>query len=138
MDNKNPSLSGIKILVVDDDEDTLALTELMLGLCCADVITSPTAADGLEQVRMQRLDIIISDISMPHMDGYQFIEAVRNLPADKGKHIPALAFTALNRPEDRARAFDAGFQSHLSKPVSFEVLVETIVGMTTLRNNLLN
>ena len=65
MDNENPSLSGIKVLVVDDNEDTLALTKLMLGLCGAEVIASPTAAEGLEQVRMQRLDIIISDISMP-------------------------------------------------------------------------
>jgi CheY-like chemotaxis protein len=132
MDNKNPSLSGIKVLVVDDNEDTLALTKLMLDLCGAEVTASSTAADGLEQVRMQRLDIIISDISMPYMDGYQFIRAVRNLPADKAKHTPALAFTASNAPEYRARSFDAGFQAHLSKPVSLEVLVETIVGMINL------
>ena len=136
MDNKNPSLSGIKVLVVDDNEDTLALTKLMLGLCGAEVIASPTAAEGLEQVRMQRLDIIISDISMPQMDGYQFIRAVRNLPVDKGKHIPALAFTAFNGPEYRSKGFDTGFQAHLSKPVSLEVLVETIAGMISLPDDL--
>jgi CheY-like chemotaxis protein len=136
MDNKNPSLSGIKVLVVDDNEDTLALTQLMLGLCGAEVIASPTAAEGLEQVQMQRLDIIVSDVSMPYMDGYQFIRAVRNLPADKGKDIPALAFTAFNRHEDRARAFDAGFQAHLSKPVSLQVLVEAIAGIINMPTNL--
>ncbi|HJT51386.1 MAG TPA: response regulator [Nitrosospira sp.] len=138
MDNKNPSLSGIKVLVVDDNEDTLALTELMLSLCGAEVTASPTAADGLEQVRMQRLDIIISDISMPYIDGYQFIRAVRDLPTDKGKHTPALAFTAFNAPEYRARSFDAGFQAHLSKPASLEVLVETITGMINLPGDLPN
>jgi CheY-like chemotaxis protein len=110
----------------------------MLGLCGAEVITSPTAAEGLEQVRMQRLDIIISDISMPQMDGYQFIRAVRNLPVDKGKHILALAFTAFNGPEYRSKGFDAGFQAHLSKPVSLEVLVETIAGIINMPSNLSN
>ena len=129
MDNKNPSLSGIKVLVVDDNEDTLALTKLMLSLCGAEVIASPTAPEGLEQVQMQRLDIIVSDVSMPYMDGYQFIRAVRNLPDDKGKDIPALAFTAFNR---------AGFQAHLSKPVSLQVLVEAIAGIINMRSNLSN
>jgi CheY-like chemotaxis protein len=136
MDNKNPSLSGIKVLVVDDNEDALALTKLMLGLCGAEVIASPTAAQGLEQLQMQRLDVIVSDISMPHMDGYQFIQAVRNLPADKGKHTPALAFTAFHGPEYRARAFDAGFQAHLSKPILLEVLVEAIAGIINRPSNL--
>ena len=104
----------------------------MLDLCGTEVTVSSTAADALEQVRMQRLDIIISDVSIPYMDGYQFIRAVRNLPGDKGKHTPALAFTALDAPEYRARSFDAGFQAHLSKPVSLEVLVETIAGMINL------
>ncbi|SEO52582.1 Response regulator receiver domain-containing protein [Nitrosospira multiformis] len=138
MDNKNPSLCGIKVLVVDDNEDTLALTKLMLGLCGAEVIASPTAAEGLEQVQMQRLDIIVSDVSMPYMDGYQFIRAVRNLPAHKGRDIPALAFTAFHGPEYSARAFDAGFQAHLSKPAPLEMLVETVAGMISLPRNFLN
>jgi CheY-like chemotaxis protein len=109
----------------------------MLGLCGADVIASPTAAQGLEQVRMQALDIIISDVSMPQMDGYQFIRAVRSLPAHKGKYIPAVALTALNRAEDRERTISAGFQAHLSKPVSLQVLVETVAGMINLPPNCL-
>src|SRR3954454_14197231 len=103
MDNR--SLSGLKVLVVDDEEDALTLTKLMLGLFGAEVITSLTGAGGLEQVQIQRPDVIVSDITMPHMDGYQFIQAVRNLPAHKGKHTPAIALTALARREDQARAF---------------------------------
>lgn len=129
MDKKNLSLSGLKVLVVDDEEDVRVLAKLMLALYGAEVITSPTATEGLEQVQMQRPDFIISDISMPLMDGYQFIQAVRNLPDYKGKHMPALALTAFSRPEDRVRAINAGFQAHLSKPVSLEVLIETIVSI---------
>jgi CheY-like chemotaxis protein len=129
MDKKNLSLSGLKILVVDDEEDVLVLTKLMLALYGAEVITSPTGTEGLEQVQMQRPDFIVSDISMPQMDGYQFIQAVRKLPGHKGKYTLALALTAFSRPEDRVRAINAGFQAHLSKPVSLEVLIETIVSI---------
>jgi CheY-like chemotaxis protein len=127
MNNKNLSLSGRKVLVVDDEEEILVITRLMLELHGAEVITSLTAAEGLEQVQTQRLDLIISDISMPHMDGYQFIQAVRNLPAHKGKGTPALALTAFSRSQDRTRALNAGFQAHLSKPVSLQVLIQTIL-----------
>ena len=136
MDNKTSSLSGLKVLVVDDEEDVLTLTRQILSLFGAEVITSPTAAKGLEQVQMQRPDAIISDISMPHMDGYQFIQAVRNLPAHNGRDTPAMAVTAFNRPQDRARAFNSGFQAHLSKPVSLNMLIETLAGITNLPGNL--
>lgn len=132
MDNINPSLSGNKVLVVDDEEDILVITRLMLELHGAEVITSLTAVEVLEQVRMRTPDIIISDISMPHMDGYQFIQAVRNLPAHKGKDTPALALTAFSRSQDRERALNAGFQAHLSKPVSLQVLIETVMHITNL------
>jgi CheY-like chemotaxis protein len=69
------------------------------------------------------------------MDGYQFIQAVRNLPAHKGKHTLAIALTALARREDQARAFNAGFRAHLSKPVSLKALIETVVGIMNVPNN---
>ncbi|SFU58777.1 response regulator [Nitrosospira multiformis] len=124
--------------LVDDNEDTLALTKLMLGLCGAEVIASPTPTEGLEEVQMQRPDAIISDISMPQMDGYQFMQAVRNLPAHNGRDTPAIAVTAFSRPQDRARAFNAGFQAHLSKPVSLQVLVDAIAGIINMPSNLPN
>ncbi|ABB74134.1 response regulator receiver protein [Nitrosospira multiformis ATCC 25196] len=132
MNNINPPLSGQKVLVVDDEEDILVITRLMLELHGAEVITSLTAVEALEQVRMRRPDIVISDISMPHMDGYQFIQAVRNLPVHKGKDTPALALTAFSRSQDRERALNAGFQAHLSKPVSLQVLIETVAHITNL------
>lgn len=135
MDNKIPSLSGLKVLVVDDEEDVLTLTRQILSLFDAEVITSSTAAKGLEEVQMQRPDAIISDISMPQIDGYQFIQAVRNLPAHSGRDTPAMAVTAFNRPQDRERAFNSGFQAHLSKPVSLNILIETLASITNLPGN---
>jgi CheY-like chemotaxis protein len=136
MGNNIPSLSGLKILVVDDEEDVLTLTRQILGLFGAEVITSPTAAQGLEQVQMQRPDAIISDISMAHMDGYEFIQAVWNLAPHNGRDTPAMAVTAFDRPQDLARAFNAGFQAHLSKPVSLNMLIETLADITNLPGNL--
>jgi CheY-like chemotaxis protein len=71
-------------------------------------------------------DVIISDIGMPEKNGYQLMQEVRNLPEEKGRAIPAIALTAFARPEDRARAIDAGFQVHLTKPVGALELVNAI------------
>ena len=124
---KDSTLSGIKILVVDDDPDVLSAITLILGYYRAEVIPAAKPHEGLEQVKRHRPDVIISDIGMPHMDGYQFIRAVRKLPPHDGGGTPAIAVTAFNRPEDRARVPEAGFQSHLSKPVDMQELITTIV-----------
>ena len=135
MNNKNLSLSGRKVLVVDDEEEILVITRLMLELHGAEVITSLTAAEGLEQVQTQRLDLIISDISMPHMDGYQFIQAVRNLPMDKGKDIPAVALSVLGEGSGHAKAINAGFQKYLCKPIRFATLIGTVAGVAGINPN---
>lgn len=131
MNNKLP-LSGVRVLLVDDEEDALTITRLMLELHGAEVVAAPAAGEGLEKVQTYTPDIIISDISMPQMDGYQFIRAVRNLPAHKGRNTPALALSAFNRPRDRASALDAGFLAYLSKPVLLQELIAEI--MTTINS----
>lgn len=125
-DSNNSTLSGVKILVVDDEPDGLEVMKLVLTFYQSEVIASPTAVEGLEQVQVHRPDIIVSDIGMPVMDGYQFIRAVRNLSAHNGKHTPAIALTAFHRMKDQSRANNAGFQRHLSKPVELRVLINTI------------
>jgi CheY-like chemotaxis protein len=130
MDSKGPTLFGVKILIVDDEPDALELTKLMLTLNHAYVIAAANAADGLEQVQIHRPDVIVSDIGMPCVDGYQFIRDVRNLPAHTGGQTPAVALTAFNRAEDRMRAINAGFQKHLSKPFELGALIDMIAGMT--------
>lgn len=128
MHDKFP-LSGIRVLIVDDEEDALTITKLMLELSGAEVISAPAAPEGLEKVQLHIPDIIVSDISMPQMDGYQFIRAVRNLPVHRGKDTPALALSAFNRPSDRAKALDAGFLAHLPKPVLLQELINQIMAI---------
>jgi len=129
MNRNDSAISGLKVLVLDDEPDAREFTKLILTLYHADVVVAGTAAEGLEQIQIHRPDVVVSDISMPQMDGYQFIRNVRSLPARNGGHTPAVALTALNRAEDRTKAINAGFQRHLSKPVELKALIDTIAGL---------
>ncbi|MCC2682602.1 MAG: response regulator receiver domain protein (CheY-like) [Nitrosospira multiformis] len=83
-------LSGLKVLIVDDEPGALDVTKRMLSFYQAPVIACLSAAEGLKQLQAHRLDVIVSDIIMSRIDGYQLICPVRNLPADKGRDIPAV------------------------------------------------
>jgi CheY-like chemotaxis protein len=130
MGSKDCSLLGLRVLIVDDDLEVLKLTRLMLIRFHAEVFAAPTATEGLEQIQRHRPDVIVSDIAMPHMDGYQFIREVRKLPVPHGGKTPAVALTGFGREQDRTRAIDAGFQRHLSKPVDMHILVDTLASVT--------
>ena len=130
MNTDHFALSGFKVLVIDDEPEARALTKLVLTLYHADVIAAANAIEGLEQVQMHRPDVIVSDIAMPQTDGYQFMRELRNLPAHNGGQTPAVALTAFSREEDRTRAFDAGFQGHLSKPFELQALIDAIASVT--------
>jgi CheY-like chemotaxis protein len=130
VESKDHALSGVKVLIIDDEPDNLEVTRLMLSHYRAEVYSASTAAEGLEQVKRYRPDVIVSDISMPRMDGYQFIREVRKLPTPSGGQTPAVALTALNRAQERNKAIDAGFQFHLSKPIDMHVLINTLARMT--------
>jgi CheY-like chemotaxis protein len=129
MDSKTLSLPGVTILLVDDEPDILEITKLILSHYHAEVIAVASAAEGLVQMQKESFNIIISDIGMPSMDGYQFMQEVRKLPIHQGGQTPAIAMTAFNRPADKIRAIAAGFQSHLSKPVDLKVLLDTVIGL---------
>lgn len=122
----NLMLAGMNVLVVDDEPDSLELIRGILTKCHANVFTAASAREGLQRLEAILPDVIISDIGMPEKNGYQLMQEVRNLPEEKGRAIPAIALTAFARPEDRARAIEAGFQVHLTKPVGALELVNTI------------
>jgi CheY-like chemotaxis protein len=122
-------LSGLKVLIVDDEPKALDITKRMLSFYDAQVIVCLSAAEGLTQLQAHRLDVIVSDIIMPEVDGYQFIQAVRNLPMDKGKDIPAVALSVLGEGSGHAKAINAGFQKYLCKPVRFLALIGTVAGV---------
>jgi signal transduction histidine kinase/CheY-like chemotaxis protein len=124
-----PELTGLRILVVDDEADARTLARRVLEERGAHVTTVCSAAEAMATVDDSRLpSVIISDIGMPEQDGYDLIKQMRALPGDAGR-VPAVALTALARAEDRKRALSAGYQKHVSKPVDPNELVAVIVSL---------
>jgi signal transduction histidine kinase len=119
-------LTGLSILVVDDEDDTLELVRVILQSSGAQVKTATSAAEALTLLREFQPDILVSDISMPEMDGYQLIQRIRQLPPQQGGNIPAIALTAHAGEANQQQASQAGFQGHLAKPLDPEALVNEI------------
>ncbi len=111
------SISGLRVLLVDDDPDARDLIAATLRRAGAEVTTAASAMEALSSLPIARPDILVSDIAMPDQDGYGLIRQIRQLPIEEGGELPAIAVSAYARAEDCARALAAGFQSHLAKPV---------------------
>ncbi|MFL6707169.1 MAG: ATP-binding protein [Massilia sp.] len=122
-------LSGMTVLVVDDEPDARDLIKRILSDCNAVVHTAPNAAAAIEALQAAPPDLLISDLGMPGMDGFALLAAVRALPAAHGGGVPAVALTAFARSEDRLRALEAGFSAHISKPVEPSQLIATVANM---------
>ena len=122
-------LSGLRILVVDDDSDTRELIAHLLGDRGVDVHIASSAAEALPLLERLLPDLLLSDIGMPERDGYELIADVRRLAASKGGRVPAIALTAFARSEDRTRAMMAGYQVHVSKPIEPDELLATVAGL---------
>ncbi|HWO03435.1 MAG TPA: response regulator, partial [Methylomirabilota bacterium] len=113
---RGPSLSGLRVLVVDDDRDGLDLVAMILLTSGAEVRGS-SAADGFEALLAWRPDVLVSDIEMPGEDGYALIRRVRGLESGAVARTPAVALSAYGRVEDRLRTLAAGYSMHVPKPV---------------------
>ncbi len=118
------NLTGLRVLVVDDEPDTLDLLRRVLGDSQAQVAAAPSVEAALATLGAFNPHVLISDVSMPGRDGYELIRAVRSTTGPED--LPAAALTAYSRPEDAARAREAGFQMHLSKPVEPYELVKIV------------
>jgi PAS domain S-box-containing protein len=116
-------LDNMKILVVDDEADTRELLRQGLEYCGAIVSVARSAAEAVEAIMVKTPDILISDIGMPGVDGYDLIRQIRRLPAASGGRVPAIALTAYTRTEDRLQALRAGYDMHVPKPVELAELV---------------
>ncbi len=123
-------LAGVRILVVDDEPDSLETVRTVLAMCGGDVRTASSAAEGIATLRAWLPDVLISDIGMPEEDGYGLIRQVRQLPPAQGGNVPALALTAYARVEDRLRVLEAGFQMHVPKPIEPAELVALVTTLT--------
>jgi PAS domain S-box-containing protein len=121
------NLKGMKILVVDDDSETLKLLAFLLEGYGANAIAAASAVEAFDSLIRYQPDILLSDIAMPEIDGYTLMRRVRTLPPERGGQIPAIALTAFAAEIDSRQAMSAGFQKHISKPVVPAKLVEAII-----------
>jgi CheY-like chemotaxis protein len=119
-------LEGVRLLLVDDDPDTRDIIERVLARRGADVVAVPSAAAALQAVEDSRFDVLLVDVMMPGMDGYDLMRKIRALPAEKNGRVPAATITARSVLEDRLESLRAGFQSHLAKPIEPDELVELV------------
>lgn len=124
-------LTGLSILVVDDDTEAREMLDLILTDRGARVFTAASSAEGLARLSVDPpIDVLVSDIGMPGEDGYAFIQTVRSRNPE-GTRLPAVALTAFARPQDRESALAAGFDAHCSKPLKPNALVSAIQSVVT-------
>jgi PAS domain S-box-containing protein len=122
-------LSGVAVLVVDDDRDARELIARILTDCQAQVALAANAREALARFSAAPPDLLISDLGMPEMDGFELLARVRALGREHGGRVPAIALTAFARSEDRLRALEAGFSAHISKPVEPSELISAVAGI---------
>jgi PAS domain S-box-containing protein len=124
-----PRLDGLAVLVVDDEEDAREIVGNVFVELGARVYTADSAASALDWFRAIRPDVVVSDIGMPHADGYSLIRSIRSLAAHEGGRTPAVALTAYSGTQDAERAFAAGYQRHVTKPVDPHKLVALVANL---------
>jgi CheY-like chemotaxis protein len=120
---------GLKVLVVDDDEDTCEILGVILEQAGAEVRMCVSATQALTAMDSWVPDILVSDIAMPGEDGYTLIRKVRARKTEVGGAVPAVALSAYGRDEDRTKALSAGFQVHVGKPVAPSRLIDIVATM---------
>ncbi|MEH2078469.1 MAG: PAS domain S-box protein [Nostoc sp.] len=126
VENAVDPLNNLQILVVDDEADTREFQAFVLEQSGARVIAVASGLEALQMLDQTIPDVLVSDVGMALMDGYMLMRQIRSRPPQQGGTIPAIALTAYARDFDRQKAFEAGFQAHITKPVEPEVLVKTI------------
>jgi PAS domain S-box-containing protein len=121
-----PNLDGVRILAVDDDLDARMLVREILSAAGADVTTADSAEDALNAIGRVRPHVLLADLGMPRLDGFELIQRVRASDDPAVRDVVAAALTAYARSEDRAKALRSGYEIHLSKPIDPAELVATM------------
>jgi CheY-like chemotaxis protein len=123
-------LAGLRILAVDDQPESLEPTCWLLEAHGASVKCATSADQAVTELSAFPADVLLVDLSMPEKDGFDFLMAAR----ERGAEAPAIAFTAHNTPEMRARAREAGFRDFVTKPVEPVKLVDAIHAVAPSRS----
>jgi CheY-like chemotaxis protein len=122
-------LTGLRILTVDDDRNTREMLQEALERAGAEVVSAASAREALATMRTFRPDVLVSDIGMPHEDGYDLLRQIRLLPEKEGGNVPAIALTGYAREEDQEATREAGYQAVTPKPVDLDRLLSAIATM---------
>jgi two-component system CheB/CheR fusion protein len=125
---KLTALANTDFLIVDDSADTIAMLDQLLKLSGANVTTASNGAEALRIASEREFDVILSDISMPEMDGFEFLQRLRRIAGRQ--NVPVIAITGFGRTDDVERARAAGFHSHLTKPLNINALSEVLEQIT--------
>jgi PAS domain S-box-containing protein len=120
------SLEGLKVMIVEDEDDTREMLEQALQSYGASVLVAASAAEALQQIAGERPDILVSDIGLPNMDGYELLSRVRSGMPERMRDIPAVALTAFATAEYEERSRLAGYQAHISKPIAIPDLISIL------------
>ena len=128
-----PALNGMRILIVEDDADSRDMLETVLRFQGAEVLTAKDVIEGFDVFRAKRPDVLVSDVGLPELDGYDLIRRIRSLSEDEGGRTPAIALTGYVSMQDQSQALNAGYQEHLPKPIDTENLVKSILELS--KNN---
>lgn len=126
---RDPLLSGVTVLVVDDEPQTLDFVKTTLERHGANVVTAGSAREATDRFRAERPDVLVSDLLMPERDGLDLIREIRRFEKTLGWHTPAAALSALARTEDKRRSLNAGYEIHVAKPVDPEELAFAVAGL---------
>lgn len=124
--NSIPNLAGLKILIADDCEENQFLFSHLLKRKGAVISTSSDGQEAVEKALAEKFDIILMDIQMPFLNGYQALEKLKN----SGMHVPILAVTASSQRDEKNKILEAGFAGYVAKPLDKELLIKTILELT--------
>jgi CheY-like chemotaxis protein len=130
-----PELHGVHVLAVDDEPDSLRLLAEILEAAGAQVTTATSGAAALEKAQHAKPDVILADLGMPLMDGFELIQRLRQSPDKDVRAIPAAALTAYGRTEDRSKTLQAGFEMHLAKPADPVELASAVKALARRRRS---
>jgi CheY-like chemotaxis protein len=124
-----PTLTGVRVLVVDDEADSREMMTSALETCGATVVAAASAKEALRALSRGHVDVLLSDIAMPDKDGYELIREVRLAPTARIATVPAAAVTACVREDEKRKVIQEGFQMHLAKPVHPTALANAVAAL---------
>jgi CheY-like chemotaxis protein len=127
IETSNAGLRGLDILVVDDEADTLELFRQLLESAGATVRTAAGGHEALQAYERRQPDMLVTDLGLPGMDGYEVLRHVRAHPPEDGRFVPAVAVTAYTRMYDRGKSMAAGFSAHIAKPIDPTEFISVLI-----------